>query len=275
MTHLTTHTPTHGWGCFQKSSNRIEISWFVLSHFNWFGGPPWGCVGWVSVGGCGVGWFTDFKSSNRIEISWFVQVLSHFNWFGGPPWEWVGCVGVGVGVGGCRVGWFTDFKSSNRIELSWFVQFLLTFDWFQGSPLWGVGVGGYGWESVRVCGEVSHACIHVHVHACMHAHMCEQWCHNGNSLGKHITSMGAAICMKLSCLTCMCVHVCMHEISPTYPDRLPPPPPQGGTPEMSQKSIKIEQIEIFQFCLKIFNLCTLVHTYRLYLGYRWGVSYHK
>ena len=35
-----------------KSSNRIEISLFVqaLLHFNWFGGPHLGWVGWLDVG---------------------------------------------------------------------------------------------------------------------------------------------------------------------------------------------------------------------------------
>ena len=80
--------------------------------------------------------------------------------------------------------------------------------------------------------------------------------------------MGAAICMKLSCLYMyayvrMCVHTCahahVHGASPKHPDRVPPHPPtptprMGGTPEISQQSIKIEQIKIFEFCLKILDL---------------------
>ena len=95
--------------------------------------------------------------------------------------------------------------------------------------------------------------------------------------------MGAAICMKLSCLymyarvrTCVhaCVHVYMCRAPPKHPDRVPPhpptpTPPMGGTPEISQKSIKIERIEIFEFRLKILDLCKLVHSYRLHLVCRW------
>ena len=72
--------------------------------------------------------------------------------------------------------------------------------------------------------------------------------------------MGAAICMKLSCLYMYaCVHTCVGH-PPKHPDRVPPtihpplPPPMGGTPEISQKSIKIKRIKIFEFCLKILDL---------------------
>ena len=100
-----------GWGCGVgwftdfKSSNRIEISWFVqvLSHFNWFGGSPLGDVG---MGGCGVRWFTDFKSSNRIQISWFIQVLSHFNRFGVPPFV----------VGGVGVNWWGSLQKFKNFK---------------------------------------------------------------------------------------------------------------------------------------------------------------
>ena len=80
--------------------------------------------------------------------------------------------------------------------------------------------------------------------------------------------MGAAICMKLSCLYMYaCVHMCvcahahanMCGTPPKHPDRVPPPSthsqsPNGGTPEISQKSIKIERIKIFELCLKILDL---------------------
>ena len=75
--------------------------------------------------------------------------------------------------------------------------------------------------------------------------------------------MGAAIWMKLSCLYMYaCVHMCMcvhAHPPPKYPDRVPHPStqphhPNGGTPEISQKSIKIERIKIFEFCLKILDL---------------------
>ena len=85
-----------------KSSNRIEISWFiqVLLRFNWFGGvPPWRWVG----ADVGVGVSTNFKPSNRIKISQLV-LLTFGQFQGFPPWGWgwVDVVGVcqGVCVGG-------------------------------------------------------------------------------------------------------------------------------------------------------------------------------
>ena len=80
-----------GWFTNFKSSNRIEISWFiqVLSCFNRFGPSPWGgSGGWVWFGG---GVSIELKSSNIIEISWFVKFLI-FDWFQGSPlerWAWV------------------------------------------------------------------------------------------------------------------------------------------------------------------------------------------
>ena len=54
-THQKKHPPMGGeFSTDSKSSNGIEISWFVqvLLRFYWFGGaPPWGWVGgWVGVG---------------------------------------------------------------------------------------------------------------------------------------------------------------------------------------------------------------------------------
>ena len=76
--------------------------------------------------------------------------------------------------------------------------------------------------------------------------------------------MATAICMKLSCLYMYaCVHTCMcacawgtppNTLTESYPHSPTPNPPNGGTPEISQKSIKIEQIKIFEFCLKILDL---------------------
>ena len=75
--------------------------------------------------------------------------------------------------------------------------------------------------------------------------------------------MGAAICMKLSCLphmhvrVCVCVHVhaCAHVwgAPPNQPPPLsihPPSPRAAGSPK-HQNSITLELIEIIRFCLKI------------------------
>ena len=61
-----------------------------------------------------------------------------------------------------------------------------------------------------------------------------------------------------------CAHVCMcmcvgGSLSPPPTHIHPPPHPPGGTPGISQNSIALELIEIFQFCLKIWNLWRLPH----------------
>ena len=171
---------------------------------------------------------------------------------------------------------FTDFKSLNRIEISWLDQVLLNFNWFRWSP-WGVA---NGWMRVGLCqgiwGAVPHRCICAWAHTHVHVH--EWWCHNGNFLGKPIT-WEQPFAWNYHVYTCMHMRMCIGH-PPKHPDRVPPisthsHPPKGGTPEIIQKSIKIEWIEIFAFCLKILDLWTLLHSYRLHLVCRWGVSYHK
>ena len=168
------------------------------------------------------------------------------------------------------MGVSTDFKSSNRIEISWLVQVLLNFYWFWGSP-WG---SGWAWGWVWVCGGCPmHTCSHMHIkhdkHGCLH-------------VGGHL--------QFLYMYTCVCVCVCAHIWEHPHVSRHPPPicplprvtgipntpHPHAPPPELrkpkSEKSL--ERIEIIQFCLKIWDPWTLLHTYRLGLMSRWGeVSY--
>ena len=151
----------------------------------------------------------------------------------------------------------TDFKSSNGIEISWLVQVLLNFDWFWGSPLG----GGGGWMGVGVVrGCPPHMCT------CMH--MCI-W-HHREFPG--IPPMGAAICMKLSCLTHACLHACACACMctcvgapPNHPPPHPsnPPTPRAAGSPKHQNSISLELIEIIWFCLKILYLWTFLNSYRL------------
>ena len=70
-------------------------------------------------------------------------------------------------------------------------------------------------------------------------------------------SMGIAYDVICTC-ACVHVHACAHVWGGTLS---PPPPPStlGGTPRISQNSITLELIKIFQFCLKIWNLWRLPH----------------
>ena len=158
----------------------------------------------------------------------------------------------------------TDFKSSNRIEISQLVQVLLNFDWFWGSPLggWGMGGGWMGWGVVRGC--TPPMCTYTCMHACACMHM-RIW-HHREFPG--IPPMGAAICMKLSCLphvhvrayTCVHVHACAHVWG--APPNHPPPPRATESPK-HQNSISLELIKIIRFCLKILYLWTFLNSYRL------------
>ena len=62
---------------------------------------------------------------------------------------------------------------------------------------------------------------------------------------------------------------------PRHPPHPPAPPPRAEETQIGRITITLEWIEIIQFCLKICDPLTLLHTYRLGLMCRWGVSYHK
>ena len=78
----------------------------------------------------------------------------------------------------------------------------------------------------------------------------------------------ACACMHI------CTHACVHVGKPFYVPRyslthLPHPPWSWRSPNC-KNSIKCEQIEIIEFCLKIYDPWTLLHTYRLGLMCRQG-----
>ena len=111
-------------------------------------------------------------------------------------------------------------ESSNRIELSRLVQDLLNFGVLGSLWLWGGGrwVG----ESGGMGGVPTH--MHMHVHACTHTHAHLYMYRNCKwpPTWRHPC---------LACLTCMCVHVCMHGTPPYTPIPTPIHPsatPSGG-----------------------------------------------
>ena len=131
---------------------------------------------------------------------------------------------------------FQIFKQNWNISIS---SSAIEFWLIPGVPPWGVGGG----EGVLP--------THMHAHTCMHTHAYDII---GNSQGFPKNPMEAAICMKLSCLPCACVHACVrtcacmcvhvhmcgghphHPPSPStqpptiphpHPPSPPPPEPQG------------------------------------------------
>ena len=148
---------------------------------------------------------------------------------------------------------FRGKESSNRIELSRLVQDLLNFGVLGSLRLWGWGGwvdGGGGWlgGAPHTCAHTQ-ACTHTHTFTCMR--------------GKHDNSMQMAAPIGFGEIpgipydvihVCTCVHAracaCVWGDPVTTPHPHPPTP-QGGNPGISQNSIALELIEIFQFCLKI------------------------
>ena len=102
--------------------------------------------------------------------------------------------------------------------------------------------------------------MHMHTHACMcthaHAHMvnmiisCKWLPPLGESLGIPYDVICMCTCMHMHAYACMCTCV-GGTLSPPPTDIHPPTHPPGGTPGISQNSIVLELIEIFQFHLKI------------------------
>ena len=80
----------------------------------------------------------------------------------------------------------------------------------------------------------------------------------------------ACTCLCVHACMCMCVCMCMHACgAPPYPPTPCPSPELQGS-QISKNAIKLEQIKIIQFHLKIWDLCTFLHSYRLGLICRWG-----
>ena len=183
-------------------------------------------------------------------------------------------LGVGQVGGGCP-GWsaivymssgmFTGKESSNRIELSWLVQDLLNF-WCFGLPA-ALGVGGWvdwgGWGMVRGCPHTcahAHTCVHMHIYTLnMIISIANDSTHWGNPWEFPMMSY-TFTCIRLCVCPCTCVGgTPQPPPPPNHPHPIHPPPTSQGGPGISQNSIALELIEIFQFCLKIWNLWRLPH----------------
>ena len=163
-------------------------------------------------------------------------------------WPWgVGQVGQGCPGWSTIVymssGMFRGKESSNRIELSWLVQELSNFGVFGFLRLLGVG-GGWG-VPPHMC-----TCMCMHTRTCMHGK-------HGN-LMQMATPIGFGEILVIP-YDVMCVCVCMWVGCTLSPPTTPTPTPRGETPGIIQNSIALELIEIFRFCLKIWNLWRLPH----------------
>ena len=157
---------------------------------------------------------------------------------------------------------FRGKESSNRNQIISISSRLIEC-WCFGLPA-ALGVGG-GCMGIKGCWGYPHTfahariCRHMHTHTHMpgkHDNFMQMAAPIGESLGIPYDVIHAYTCVPM--LTCMCV--CMraphHHPPPTFTH---PPTSQGGTTGISQNSIALELMEIFQFCLKIWNLWRLPH----------------
>ena len=122
--------------------------------------------------------------------------------------------------------------------------------WFGGG--WGVGDWEWGW-----LGGVPHTCTHAHMHT--HTHACDKH-DNFMQMAASIGFLGNPweFPMMSYAHTCVCAHVWGAPLTAPPPLSSHPPPP-GETLRISQNSIVLELIKIFQFSLKIWNLWRLPH----------------
>ena len=120
---------------------------------------------------------------------------------------------------------------------------------------------GGGWMEVGGCwGVPPHTCTctRTHAHACMVNMIIS--CKWPPPLGEYLGIPYDLICVCLYMRACTCVCTWVGcTLSPPPTPIHPAPQPPGGTPGIIQNSIALELIEIFQFCLKIWNLWRLPH----------------
>ena len=121
--------------------------------------------------------------------------------------------------------------------------------WGGGAGWMGVG-GGWGVPPTHVH---MHACTRTHTHACVVNMIIPcKWLlplDFGEIPGIPYDVIHACACVCTYACVCMCVGG--DPVTTPYPHPPTPQPLGWGTPGISQNSIALELIKIFQFCLKI------------------------
>ena len=120
-----------------------------------------------------------------------------------------------------------------------------------------VGDEWMGEEWLRV--PPTHVYMHVHAHTCMHIYTLNMIISIANG-SPHWGNTWEFPMMSYAC-ACACMIMCVGGTLSPLLTLIHPPPPPRGTPRISQNSIALELIEIFQFCLKILNLWRLPHSW--------------
>ena len=115
----------------------------------------------------------------------------------------------------------------------------------------GSGVGGVDGSGWGVVGDApTH--VHMHVHGCTRTHVKHD---NFMQMAAPIAGIPGIPYDVIHVCACMHMHACArvwgHSLTTPNPYPPTPSPPKGGTPGITQNSIALELIEIFQFRLKI------------------------
>ena len=248
---------------------------------------------------------TNHKSSNRIELSRLDQILLKFLWFHifwptnpptHPPKK---TLTHGWGI----LHRFQIFKTeSNYLDL-------FNFYWIftdLGGPPGGVGgqVGGGGggcgatpthtrtciWHHREFPMGYPNGSSHLHeIIMSIHIHVHARACVWGLPPPTHPPGGVTAKTVKFQCLDLIeIIRFCLKilylwtllnssrlTLITLHTPHPPAPPPWSRRSRNLKNAIKHERIEIIEFRLKICDPWALLHTYRLDLMCRWGVSYPK
>ena len=225
---------------------------------------------------------TNHKSSNRIEISRLVQVLLNFDWFrGSSPWGVGGW--VDGGGGGERVPPTHVHMHVHACTRMYKHACARMYDIIGNSH----GFPQLGWPFAWNY-HVYHTCMCVCVHVCIHVHVCgghpPTTPHPNpptppppratgslkyqNSITPELIKI-IWFCLKILYLWTFLNSYRLSLITPDTTTHLPHPPRAEET-QIRRIRITLEWIKIIQFCLKIWDPWTLLHTYRLDLMCRWG-----
>ena len=237
--------------------------------------------------------FTDFKSSNGIEISWLVQVLLNFYWFQGS-------IPLGVADGWMGWGWVWVCEGMSHACMHAHAHTCMHVRMHM---------------HVEHDKHAKHGCLHVSGHlqflymytcVCMYVHACMCVClYVGTPLmppdtphppptcplpraagnPKHQNSISLELIKIIRFDSVWRFFTSEHSwihIDYSCSPLIPPPTclnpfpfPQAVETQIGRITITFEWNEIIEFCLKIWNPWTLLHTYRLCLMCRWRVSYPK